>query len=266
MLHTAAASALAVVLCTFIPVAAAQLPAPEGPGGLEGSRWGLGLGVMNTQKPYEGSKRESRALPFLQFENQYLKLSPMGFDVKLPRLSFGDKHRLDFAIAGRRSLDGAGYEADDAPILAGMAERKRGYSLGASVRWRNDFAHIRAEWTSDVSNTSNGQRVSLNLERPWRVGGNLMIMPRIGVARVDSNYVDYYFGVRSDEAVAGRPAYVGKSGVVPGAGVSAIYRFDAHHSMMFDARVVGLPKSIKDSPLVDASTENRVFMGYSYRF
>ena len=35
---------------------------------------------------------------------------------------------------------------------------------------------------------------------------------------------------------------------------------------MMDVEVTRLASSIKDSPLVDRSTENRVFLGYLYRF
>ena len=42
--------------------------------------------------------------------------------------------------------------------------------------------------------------------------------------------------------------------------------FDQRHSMFVDFEVTSLAKEIKDSPLVDKSTENRVFLGYLYRF
>lgn len=254
---------LAIALGCSVTDATAQQRVPGAP---EGATWSLGLGAMSVQKPYKGIDREIKALPLLQFENRYVKVSPVGIEGKLPSLDLGGSQRLDFALIGRMNLDGAGYEADDAPILAGMAERKEGFWVGAKAKWRNEVADVSAEWLGDASGTSKGQRFSLTLEKTWRWGERLMLTPRIGAAWVDSSYVDYYFGVRNSEAMAGRPAYAGKSGVIPGVGVSAIYRFDSHHSVMFDARVVSLANSIKDSPIVDASTENRVLMTYSYRF
>lgn len=258
-----AMSALAIALCTSATNATAQQNSPGTP---EGTVWRLGLGVVSTQKPYTGTGRESRLLPLLQFENRYVKISPMSIEGKLPSLKLGGSQHLDFGLIGRRNLDGAGYEADDAPILAGMAERKGGYWAGGKAKWRNEIVDINVEWLADVSSNSKGQRFSLGIEKTWRPGERWMIAPRVGIAWVDNDYVDYYFGVRNSEATAGRPAYVGRSGVIPGAGVSVIYRWDPHHSVMFDARVVGLADSIKDSPLVSASTENRVLMAYTYRF
>ena len=147
-----------------------------------------------------------------------------------------------------------------------MAERKGGFWAGAKVKWHNGLADVNLEWLADASSYSKGQRLSLGLEKTWRLGDKLMFTPRVGLAWVDSNYVDYYFGVRTTEARAGRPAYAGRSAVIPGAGARAVYRFDAHHSVMVDARVVSLGDAIKNSPLVDASTENRVLMAYIYRF
>lgn len=261
--RTASMSVLAIALCGVVTNVAAQ---QGGPGAPEGTTWSLGLGVMSVQKPYKDIDRENKVLPLLQFENRYVKVSPMGIEGKLPSLKLGGSQRVEFALVGRMNLDGAGYEADDAPILRGMAERESGFWAGGKAKWRNEVVDVSVEWLADVSGNSKGQRFSLGLEKTWRLGEKLMLTPRIGAAWVDSNYVDYYFGVRNSEALIERPAYVGKSGVIPGAGVSAIYRFDSHHSVMFDARVVSLAASIKDSPIVDASTENRVLMTYSYRF
>lgn len=254
---------LVIALCGAVSNAAAQQP---GQGAPEGTTWGLGVGLISNQKPYKGMDRENQLLPLILFENRYVQVFGPVVEAKLPSLELGGAQRIDFRLVAQMNLDGAGYEADDAPILAGMGERKGGFWGGAKAKWRNGVADVNVEWLADISNNSQGQRLSLGLEKTWRFGDKLMLTPRVGVAWVDSNYVDYYFGVSSSEATAWRPAYVGKSGVIPGAGARAVYRFDSHHSVMFDVRVVSLADSIKDSPLVDTSTENRVLMAYTYRF
>lgn len=261
--RTATMSILVIALCGPVSNAAAQQP---GQGAPEGTTWGLGVGLISNQKPYKGMDRENQLLPLILFENRYVQVFGPVVEAKLPSLELGGAQRIDFRLVAQMNLDGAGYEADDAPILAGMGERKGGFWGGAKAKWRNGVADVNVEWLADISNNSQGQRLSLGLEKTWRFGDKLMLTPRVGVAWVDSNYVDYYFGVSSSEATAWRPAYVGKSGVIPGAGARAVYRFDSHHSVMFDVRVVSLADSIKDSPLVDTSTENRVLMAYTYRF
>jgi outer membrane protein len=228
------------------------------------SSWGLGLGVANSQKPYAGIDRETKAVPLIQFENKYFRLQGLGGEVKLPSLVISDSQRLNFSLVGRGTM--AGYEAGDAPILAGMAERKSGFWAGAKVEWRTSLVNVSADWTGDASGHSKGQKFSLGIAKPWRLGTQLILTPRIGATWQDRKYNDYYFGVRDAEALPGRPVYKADAGVNVEAGLTGIYLFDRHHSLMLGAGGNSLSKEIKNSPLVNRSTENRVFLGYSYRF
>lgn len=255
-------SALAPLLS--LPVTFALAQAPSGQGTAEDFNWGLGIGVSSAQKPYTGMDRENRALPILQFENRYVRVFGPGIEVKLPGLRLGADQSIDFGLVGK--YDGSGYEAGDAPILAGMAERKGGFWVGAKAKWRNPMADLNVEFLGDASGHSKGRQFALGLDRTWRLGGNVLITPRIAAKWQDAKYVDYYYGVRNAEAAAGRPGYVGEAGVNAELGLRALYRFDAHHSVLLDTSVTRLAKEIKNSPLVDRSKENRVTVGYLYRF
>jgi outer membrane protein len=251
-------SALALVLGGVVSNAAAQQP------GSESSPWGLGLGVANTQKPYKGMERETRALPMLRFENEYVRVGGLGLEVKLPSWELGGGQRVKFGIVGRLDLNG--YEAGDAPILAGMAERKGGFWVGGRAEWQNEVAELSAAWVADASGHSKGQRFSLGLEKNWRLGRQVMLVPHLTAHWMDRKYVDYYYGVRVEEAAAGRAAYDGKAGVNVELGLRSLYLFDKHHSALLDVAVTSLARRIKDSPLVDRSSTNRVVLGYMYRF
>jgi outer membrane protein len=249
----------AALICSF-PASAARPTDAEPPS----TSWSLGLGGVSWQKPYTGIDRENKALPLIQFENKYVRILGPNIGLKLPSLDISDSQKLKFSIVAK--YDGSGYEADDAPILAGMAEREGGFWAGAKMEWRNDLMDVSAEWLSDVSGYSKGQLFNLGLERTWRFGKHVMLTPRVGASWQDEKYVDYYFGVRNSEVRIGRPAYVGKSGVSTKAGMRGVYMFDKRHSLLLDVEVTGLATEIKDSPLVDRSTDNRVFFGYLYRF
>lgn len=254
---------------TFAAMLACSLTAfaqqPPGKGKPEGSSWGLGAAVISTQKAYKGTDRETKFLPMLSYENQYVKLAGPNLELKLPGLAFGDSQRLNFGIVTKLFGPG-GYESSDSSALAGMAERKSSIWAGAKMEWENDFADVKLELLGDASSNSKGQRVILGLERKWKLSPNIMLMPQVGVEWGDKKYVDYYYGVRASEAMAGRAAYVGKGTVNADISLAGIYRFDKHHSMMLNVGVKALGKEIKDSPIVDSSTENRVMLGYTYRF
>lgn len=226
---------------------------------------GLGLGVISQQQPYTDIDREEIAIPIVQYENKYFRLFGPTAEVKLPGFDIGRSQRLDFSVLARYSA-GAGYEPGDAPILNGMEERKGAFWAGAKAVWSSDWVDVSAEWTADVSGDSDGQRFALGLERTWRIGERIRLTPRLGANWMDDKFVDYYYGVRDSEARVGRPSYVGTSGVSAEAGLQGVYMFNQRHSLVLDLEITSLASEIKDSPLVDRSTQNRVFLGYVYRF
>lgn len=254
-------SAVAAVLACSAPAFAQQPPGKDEP---EGSSWGLGLAAISAQKAYKGMDRETKALPMISYENRYVKLGGPNLELKLPGIELSESQRLNFGIV-TKLFDGAGYEAGDSPALAGMAERKSSVWFGAKMEWENDLADVKLEWLG-ASGNSKGQRLTFGLERKIMLSPSLMLIPQVGVEWVDKKYVDYYYGVRANEATAGRAAYTGKATVNPEINLTGIYRFDKHHSMMLNVGVRSLGKEIKDSPIVGRSTENRVMLGYKYSF
>ncbi|WP_434651066.1 MipA/OmpV family protein [Pseudomonas sp. D1-2] len=252
---TIASSALVLGVCS--PIAAS---ADES----EGSAWGLGVGAASSQQPYKGIDRDSEVLPLIYFENEYVRVFGPTAEIKLPSLDISDTQQLEFSLVGE--YDFSGYDDDDARILDGMSDRKGGFWAGAKVKWRNDLADVSAEWLGDVSSNSKGQRFTLGLERSWNFGEHIRLTPRLAAIWQDDNYVDYYFGVRENEARADRAAYDGKSGMNTEIGLRGNYMFDDHHSVFLDLKATSLSDEIKDSPLVDRSTENSALFGYLYRF
>ena len=250
------ASVLALGLCASSVASAA--PADEG------SSWGLGVAAFSAQQPYTGIDRDNRALPLISYENQYVRVFGPAVEFKAYSVDLGGGQRLDLRVVGK--YDFSGYEASDAPVLNGMRERKSGFWAGGKVKWQTGVVDVSAELLADASGNSKGRRFNLGLEKNWRMGEHVILTPRAGATWVDKKYVDYYYGVAADEARAGRAAYEGKSGVNAELGLRGTYVIDAHHSMFLDLGVSKLSKKIKDSPLVDRSTEHRVGLGYLYRF
>lgn len=267
--HSGAARlvALSILLGGTVASAAAQQPGsdgPDDPDGPDGTQWGLGLGVLVKQDAYRGIDRETQVVPLLRFENEYVEYFGLGLEVKLPSLQLGEGSRIGFGLVAEADL--SGYKASDAPILAGMAERKGGVWIGAKAEWENELVELSASWTGDVSGHSKGRKFSLGVEREWHLGSHTMLTPYVAAHWLDRKYVDYYYGVRASEATVGRVAYGGKGGVNVDVGLRATYRFDEHHSMLLDVGVTRLAKQIKASPLVGRSSTSQVILGYLYSF
>lgn len=228
------------------------------------SSWGLGIAAISTRKAYAGIDRENRGLPIVYFDNRWVRVFGPRVEFKLPSLDISASQKINFGLLAR--YDESGYEPDDAPIFSGMEERKGGFWAGGKVTWHGDVVDVSAEVLADASGHSKGQRATLGLDRTFQLGANVTLVPRVSASWLSKKYVDYYYGVRDNEVRVDRPAYLGESAVNAELGARATYRFNPSHSVFMDVGATSLAKEIKDSPLVDQSTENRVSVGYLYRF
>lgn len=241
-----------------VPVAVPERGMPEG-----GTQWGLGIGISSAQQPYRDVDRDTTGIPLIYFENRWLKVLGPQADVKLGQWAPSVGHEVSFGLRLRYANDG--YEADDAPYLDGMDERKDGFWGGVATTWRNPWVDLSAEYSHDASGNSKGQQLQWTAERRFSLGA-LALTPRVRARWLDDKYVDYYFGVSQAEALAGRPAYEGTSTTTVEAGLRVDYRFAAKQSVFLDVSSTQLGSEIEDSPLVDRSSVSRVTIGYLYRF
>lgn len=238
-----------------VPSVQAQTPANSG-----NSSWGLGAGVVGFDKPYRGYKRETLALPLISYENQWVSISSAAADVKLYQsdaLSFRLRSRYTYALDG--------YSADDSYFLAGMGKRKSSLWAGGALIWRTGFANFTGEFLADTMGNSKGLRASLQMDRRFSYG-DFGFTPRIVTEWVDDKYVNYYYGVRGSEATTMRHFYEGKSTTNLQGGLRVDYTHARHHSFFLDLSVTRFGSTIKDSPLVDQSSQALIGLGYLYRY
>lgn len=228
------------------------------------STWSLGAGVASIQKPYAGIDRDNIVLPIVRYENQYIHIIGTRLGLKLPSLDISATQKINFSLLA--TYDASGYKSSDAAILNGMDKRKAGVWAGGEIEWKSAVVNVKAAWLTDASSNSKGQQLSLGVERSWRLGQQFTLTPSLQANWQDKKYVDYYFGVREYEVRAGRPGYGGQSGTSAELGLHGMYMLDQSQSIMMSVSFTSLAKSIKDSPLVDQSSQNRVFIGYLYHF
>lgn len=233
----------------------AQTQASSEPGQ---SSWGLGVGVIAVDKPYRNFKTKAEGMPVVSYENKWISASIPTFDVKLYT---GDT--LSFRLRARYAGDG--YEADDSPFLAGMAERKSSLWAGGAVIWKTDFANFTGEILADAMGKSKGTRSRVQVDRRF-VAGKFGVTPRLAAEWVDDKYVDYYYGVRPSEVTATRTFYEGKSTTNIHVGLRVDYTPAQHHTLFLDLGASRFGSTVKDSPLVDKPNQSSIGLGYIYRF
>ena len=236
----------------------------ENNGGLS---WSLGIAGISSQKPFKDIDRDNKVIPLIFYEGKYLELVGPGIEFKLASLDLSESQQFNFRVVTQYSFGGYDEdEADETPILNGMDEREGGFWAGAKIEWQNPLVDISAEWLSDISDNSDGQQLSLAMERTWVFGQRLILTPRVVAIWQDDKHVNYHYGVRTHEVRADRPAYIGESAVNIEYGLRGIYMLDMHNALFLDLGVTSLAQEIKDSPLVDSSTENQIIVGYRYQF
>lgn len=245
----------AAVLAT-LSVSAAQAADPASSAD-QPAVWGIGAGVSVERTPYRGADTDINPLPLLMYESRWLSVFGPNVSLKLP--SAGP---VSFRLKAQYSGDG--YDSGDSDDLRFMHERKGGFWLGGSATWRTGFVDLTAEYLA-AAGRSDGQKFKLQADRSFKQGA-FEFTPRLAAKWADDKYVDYYYGVRRDEVIPGRRFYEGKSSVNVELGLRVNYALARNQSVFLDVSASTLGSGIKDSPIVDRSSESTVRLGYLYRF
>ena len=227
------------------------------------SNLALGIGFNTRQQPYTGVKRDNKVFPLVLWDTRWVKVAGNGLEVKLAKVALTDAQQLSAGL--RLSYQRDGYKAGDSLTLSGMEDRKSGIWAGAGVTWTNPIGQVDAQWLADVSGHSKGQRMQIQAEH--RFGwGSFGLTPKLQAQWSSSKVVDYYFGVRQQEALPTRPEYSASAATSLGAGLRLDYIAGAHHTVFVDLSETHLPNEIKQSPILDRSNTSQIAVGYLYRF
>ena len=221
----------------------------------------LGVALFNGQKIIGDEGRRTSLFPLILL--RYKDIAYWSIGGGGVWLLQSDDHALRFG-AGIKFA--GGWESGDDPELAGMQKRKssvEGYLNGV---WRTQLVTVGLHLYHDIGDASRSNMASLRLSRPIRVGDNARITQSIGATWQDNDRVDYYYGVRPDEALPSRPAYVGRETINLNAGVTGGYRLTRSWSLLGGVFRTRYGNSIVDSPIVERRYATTVFFGTGWRF
>ena len=130
-------------------------------------------------------------------------------------------------------------------------------------------ARITTDVSADVLNEHKGHQVRLFYNYDFRGAANiqdLLATPSFGVTYRSRQLNDYYYGVRDDEVIPGRPEYHAGDSIGLLAGLRLNYRLDERWSTMAMASVQWLGSEITDSPVVEKHYVASFLLGIMYRF
>ena len=236
------------------PLAHAQADVDDAPAE---PRWTLGLIAIERDAPYRQLDEDLLVVPLVRFEGEraYLRGLRGGFRLV-------ERGPLEFSAF--LQARGDGYEAKDSPFLAGMEDRRFSVDAGLALGWRVPrVGQFELSAATDLLDRSGGQEFEASWTGLARAG-EWRILPSVAMRWQSSDLVDYYYGVRADEALPGRPAYAGDAAVLPELSVLATRPLGER--WQFFARVghTWLPSEITDSPLVDDDGRTSILLGLGY--
>lgn len=247
--------AIGVLVLSIALPAAAQAPPPR-----TGLRWSLGLGAVSSPKPYKGADAELMPIPFLELSYKRFYFQGIRFGCKVV-----DGDELDLDVRARYRF--AGYSPDDSPYLAGMAERQGTVDGGVALEWRRGRFAVTTSAFVDLLGRSNG--AELGVDASWAqpfADRKLLLTPSIGIEWQGAGLVDYYYGVRPEEALPGRPAYEGEAMLTTRAALSLLWRASPRVAVLALVRADLLDADVRDSPIVDENRAVFGMAGFTYRF
>jgi outer membrane protein len=221
--------------------------------------WSLGAGFIASPRPYIGT--DARVFPIPALGLQYKRWFVQGIR---GGYSFLKSDRLTanlFAQARFRGL-----EPDDSPYLEGMEERKKSMDAGVELIYSGRPVGFRTSVLTDTLGRSNGQEVSLLAVSGVPLGGRGIVLVGVGPRWLSQSRVDYYYGVRDDEATPLRPAYTGKATWNLDINVTAIINMSSKWSFLALLNREGLGAGIKNSPLVERTSAYALVTSLSYNF
>lgn len=259
MRHSVAALLLSCLLLSAAPRAAAGEPASTDRRPDDTPRWTLGAMAIQRDPPYRGYDEGLWAVPLVRFEGERAYLRGLRGGVRLV-----ERDGFEFGPVAQLRFDG--YDADESDFLAGMDDRDFSIDAGLAGAYRNErVGQFDLSVVTDVLGRSGGSEIELGYTALFRAAGFTFI-PSVAVKWLDDDLVDYYYGVRDEEALPGRPAYRGDSAVVPELSVTAMRPLSEHWTLYARAGHAWLPSEIADSPIVEDDARTTLAFGVGYEF
>jgi outer membrane protein len=225
----------------------------------KGFELSTGIGVVASYNAIEGAGTRIIPVPFFVYNSDR-------FYVRGPQAGIYLLRQGSLQLSADLRAEFQSWESKDAPILAGMDDRKMTAEAGLQARYRLAAWELRAGLWQDVLDRHAGWEATLSLAYNYRLGGRWRLAPRVDLNVLSAAKANYHYGVASAEAAPFRPAYdVGRT-CTAGVGLALNTQIDARWSVFADFALARLSADIRRSPLVNREWLPRIIAGLSYRW
>lgn len=159
----------------------------------------------------------------------------------------------------------AGFDANDADILAGMKKRQYSLDLGLNADIHLGKGTLSTKFQHDVTGAYDGYQADVTYYHPMDLGFASLV-PYAGAHYFSKEFVNYYTGVASFEASTKRPAYQSNGALAFKVGYALVIPLTEHLDITQTMAYTHLGANMADSPIIDSSNQWATSLGVNYSF
>jgi MipA family protein len=165
--------------------------------------------------------------------------------IRGPQVGLGLLQNAMISLSAKLSYFGHDYRSN------GMFRRKRSFAFGGDLR----LIFLRLSYLRDIEGRSHGSQYSFSIGHRLPMSKTLFINPSLGTEYFDQSYVDYYFGVRPEEATTTRTAYSAGGSWNNFVSLGLTWNFIKNFNFSVTTRYRHYGENISNSPTVRTSDE-----------
>ncbi|MEH6447081.1 MAG: MipA/OmpV family protein [Oleispira sp.] len=224
-----------------------------------------GLAPLSASLPWKGMDDQNVLVPYLDVrkgnwsfgvENIVHYQYPVGDDITL---STG----INLRDQGYKNQSSVFRGSSPDPVFIDYKIPNQEIAASASIRWWLLSIAV----NQDISNNSHSTSIKSSIDLPlYRYKNSIQIKATANELWYSADYVDYYFGVKSNQEnpALGRYRYNGKETVNHQFTLNAIISFGPRWEFRSIISRTTLGKGIYDSPLIGTRYENKAIFALSY--
>ena len=252
------------ILILLIPVCAITAPVAIETSRIDRSnqdgRFGLGGTVSVAQRPFLGIDDQQTSLPYLSFayKDFYIEGVNIGYT-----LSKQTDYKFDLLVTPRF------YESKPAfasgSELQGINVTKPTILGGVSAQYNIDPVTITLQFYRDLLE-SNGLEAVTSISKGFALSKTFTLTPTLGFTWQNSELIDHFYGVQSNEVLAERPLYKGGASINYNTSLTSSWNVSRNIELLAFVKYEILGDGITNSPIVDEDSILLSAFGAVYRF
>lgn len=173
----------------------------------------------------------------------------------------GDIVNLSTYLTG----SGLSYDQDSAKSVKGMDKRNATVDLGVNADIALGDGTVSTYFQHDIFNEHKGYKTGVNYFHIVELG-SVDFVPFAGVSYQNSDYNNYYFGVKDKEATAQRKAYRAGGDFSYNLGYKLVYPINDRWEVTQTSTYTRLGSDIAHSPIVESANQWLVGATVAYHF